>query len=85
MKSCTTRLPILKKHVDEVIFDAEHFFDGYHDAPDFAIDCIKAVDEAGVDLICLCDTNGGRLPFEIEDGVKAALARGARADRNSLS
>ncbi|HTT74542.1 MAG TPA: citramalate synthase [Candidatus Binataceae bacterium] len=64
----------LKKHVDEVIFDAEHFFDGYHDAPEFAIDCLKAVDEAGVDLICLCDTNGGRLPFEIEDGVKASLA-----------
>jgi 2-isopropylmalate synthase len=64
----------LKKHVDEVIFDAEHFFDGYHDAPEFAIECIKAVDDAGVDLICLCDTNGGRLPFEIEDGVKAAIA-----------
>jgi 2-isopropylmalate synthase len=64
----------LKKHLDEVIFDAEHFFDGYHDAPDFTLDCIKAVDAAGADLICLCDTNGGRLPFEIEDGVKAALA-----------
>jgi 2-isopropylmalate synthase len=64
----------LKKHVDEVILDAEHFFDGYYDAPEFAIDCIKAADEAGVDLICLCDTNGGRLPFEIEEGVKAALA-----------
>ena len=64
----------LKKHVDEVILDAEHFFDGYRDAPEFAIDCIKAADDAGVDLICLCDTNGGRLPFEIEEGVKAALA-----------
>ena len=64
----------LKKHVDEVIFDAEHFFDGYHANPEFAIACIKAVDDAGVDLICLCDTNGGRLPCEIEDAVKAAIA-----------
>ena len=64
----------LKKHVDEVIFDAEHFFDGYFNNPDFAIACIKAVDDAGVDLICLCDTNGGRLPWEIEEGVKAAAS-----------
>src|SRR5271170_1483475 len=64
----------LKKHVDEVIFDAEHFFDGYRANPEFAIACIKAVDDAGVDLICLCDTNGGRMPWEIEDAVKAAIA-----------
>ncbi|MGH7935328.1 MAG: citramalate synthase [Candidatus Binataceae bacterium] len=64
----------LKKHVDQVIFDAEHFFDGYADKPDFALACLKAVNDAGVDLIALCDTNGGRLPFEIEDGVKAACA-----------
>jgi 2-isopropylmalate synthase len=64
----------LKKHVDEVIFDAEHFFDGYFNNPEFAIACIKAVGDAGVDLICLCDTNGGRLPWEIEEGVKAAAS-----------
>ncbi|MGH8011367.1 MAG: citramalate synthase [Candidatus Binataceae bacterium] len=62
----------LKKHFDEVIFDAEHFFDGYANNPDFALACLKAVAEAGVDLIALCDTNGGRLPFEIEQGVKTA-------------
>ncbi|MGH7917092.1 MAG: citramalate synthase, partial [Candidatus Binataceae bacterium] len=64
----------LKRHVDEVIFDAEHFFDGYANNPDFALACLKAVAEADVDLIALCDTNGGRLPFEIERGVKAARA-----------
>jgi len=63
----------LKKHVDEVIFDAEHFFDGYANNPEFAIDCIKAVDDAGADLICLCDTNGGRMPWEIEEATKAAI------------
>jgi 2-isopropylmalate synthase len=64
----------LKKRVDEVIFDAEHFFDGYANNPEFALSCLKAVEQAGVDLIALCDTNGGRLPFEVEEGVKAAGA-----------
>jgi 2-isopropylmalate synthase len=62
----------LKKHVDEVIFDAEHFFDGYHFNPEYALSCLKAVENAGVDLICLCDTNGGRLPHEIEAAVQNA-------------
>ncbi len=64
----------LKKQVDETIFDAEHFFDGYFSNPEFALRCLKAVDEAGVTLITLCDTNGGRLPHEIEAAVKAARA-----------
>jgi 2-isopropylmalate synthase len=64
----------LKKHVDEVILDAEHFFDGYALNPEYAIECIKTVDDAGVDLICLCDTNGGRLPHEIEAAMQAACA-----------
>jgi 2-isopropylmalate synthase len=62
----------LKKHVDEVIFDAEHFFDGYYLNPDYALSCLKTVEDAGADLICLCDTNGGRLPHEVEDAVAAA-------------
>jgi 2-isopropylmalate synthase len=64
----------LKKHVDQTIFDAEHFFDGYFSNPEFALRCLKAVDESGVTLIALCDTNGGRLPHEIEAAVKAARA-----------
>jgi len=67
-------IAFLKKRVDEVILDAEHFFDGFAATPDFALKCLSAAADAGVDLICLCDTNGGRLPFEIEDGVKAARA-----------
>ncbi|HVA68889.1 MAG TPA: citramalate synthase [Candidatus Binataceae bacterium] len=63
----------LKRHVDEVIFDAEHFFDGFSGNREFAIACLKAVAEAGVDLIALCDTNGGRLPHEIEEAVRAAI------------
>src|ERR1700676_5179396 len=62
----------LKKHVDEVIFDAEHFFDGFFNNKNYALNCLRAVDDAGVDRICLCDTNGGRLPSEIEGGGWAA-------------
>ncbi len=64
----------LKRHLDEVIFDAEHFFDGLAADSAFALACLKAVDDAGVDSIALCDTNGGRLPHEITAGVKAARA-----------
>lgn len=66
-------IAFLKKRVDQVIFDAEHFFDGYLNNPEFALKCLRAVDDAGVNLIALCDTNGGRLPHEIEDGVRAAI------------
>jgi 2-isopropylmalate synthase len=67
-------IAFLKKRVDEVILDAEHFFDGIAASREFALDCLRAADDAGVDLICLCDTNGGKLPFEVEEAVKAAAA-----------
>ena len=67
-------IAFLKKNFDEAIFDAEHFFDGYFHNPEYALACLKAVDEAGVTLIALCDTNGGRLPGEIEAAVTAARA-----------
>ncbi|MGA8643693.1 citramalate synthase [Candidatus Binatus sp.] len=67
-------IAFLKKNFDEAIFDAEHFFDGYFHNPEYAIACLKAVDDAGVTLIALCDTNGGRLPHEIEAAVTAARA-----------
>ena len=54
---------------DEVMFDAEHFFDGYKANSTFAIECIKAAYEAGARWIVLCDTNGGTLPHEIEEIV----------------
>ncbi|MEQ9619734.1 MAG: citramalate synthase [Deltaproteobacteria bacterium] len=60
----------LKKRVDEVFFDAEHFFDGFKHNPKHAIDAIKAAEEAGADVLVLCDTNGGTLPWEIEGIVR---------------
>lgn len=55
----------LKKHGREVIFDAEHFFDGYAANNDYAMQAIRAAMASGADRICLCDTNGGRLVHEI--------------------
>ncbi len=55
----------LKKHVDEVIFDAEHFFDGYQAEPEFAIQSIRAAAQGGADWIVLCDTNGRSLPENV--------------------
>ena len=51
---------------EEVMFDAEHFFDGYKANPGYALDCLKAAFEAGARWIVLCDTNGGTLPAEVE-------------------
>lgn len=50
----------------EVIFDAEHFFDGYKDNPEYSLQCLKAAKEAGAKWLVLCDTNGGTMPQEIE-------------------
>lgn len=61
----------LKKNGLEVIYDAEHFFDGYKSNPDYALSTIRKAEEAGADWIVLCDTNGGTLPHEITEIVKA--------------
>jgi 2-isopropylmalate synthase len=59
----------MKKRVDEVIFDAEHFFDGFRANPEYALECLKAAQEGGADWIVLCETNGGRLPGEVRDAL----------------
>jgi len=60
----------LINHGRKVIFDAEHFFDGYKDNSDFALKMILAAESAGAQTIVLCDTNGGSLPSEIESIIK---------------
>jgi 2-isopropylmalate synthase len=57
----------LKRHDREVIYDAEHFFDAYKSNPGYAMETVKAAMDAGADWICLCDTNGGTLPLEIQE------------------
>lgn len=63
----------LKSHGLEVVFDAEHFFDGYEANPAYALDCVRAASEAGADSIDLCETNGGALPHQIEAIVAAVV------------
>ena len=53
------------RHGREALFDAEHFFDGYKENPEFALSAIRAAFDAGARWIVLCDTNGGTLPHEI--------------------
>lgn len=54
-----------------VVFDAEHFFDGYAANPAYALECVRAAAEAGADSIDLCETNGGALPFQVAEAVAA--------------
>lgn len=67
----------LKAQDREVIYDAEHFFDGYKANPGYALKTMIAAHDAGADFLVLCDTNGGTIPFEIEtimDELRGKLA-----------
>ncbi len=69
----TDSLCFLKARVDEVIYDAEHFFDAYKANPEYALRTLRVAAEAGADCLSLCDTNGGALPSEV-----AAIVREVR-------
>ena len=58
------------KRVNEVMFDSEHFFDGYKANPEYSLNVIKTAFDAGAKWIVLCDTNGGTLPFELNDIIE---------------
>ncbi len=59
----------LKQHGKEVVYDPEHFFDGWKANREYALATLKAAAEAGADVLVLCDTNGGSMPWEIEEAV----------------
>jgi 2-isopropylmalate synthase len=59
----------LKQHGKEVVYDAEHFFDGFKANPEYALATLQAAILGGASSIVLCDTNGGCLPWEIEEAV----------------
>ena len=65
----------LKRKGREVIFDAEHFFDGYKENPDYAILVIEVAADAGASRLVLCDTNGGCLEPEVEHIVSDVVGR----------
>ena len=60
----------LKTEGREVIYDAEHFFDGYRGNPDYAMQTLYAALDAGADALVLCDTNGGTLPFDVDTATR---------------
>ncbi len=64
----------LKSHGLEVFYDAEHFFDGYKDNPEYAKECTKVAFDAGADAVVFCETNGGCLPGEIIEIVEDMVA-----------
>lgn len=63
----------LKSHGREVIYDAEHFFDSFREDPGYSLATIKAANDAGADLVVLCDTNGGSLPDFVSEVTEAAV------------
>jgi 2-isopropylmalate synthase len=62
---CAESIAYLKRNGLETIFDAEHFFDGYKENPEYAMKVLAAAATAGADVLVLCDTNGGSLPDQL--------------------
>jgi 2-isopropylmalate synthase len=73
LKLISDTVKYLKDHGKEVVYDAEHFFDGFFANQAFAIRTLAAAKEAGADTLCLCDTNGGTLTDRLVQAV--ALVR----------
>jgi 2-isopropylmalate synthase len=59
----------------EVIYDAEHFFDGYKANPEYALATVQTAAVNGADSVVLCDTNGGALPWEVQEVVEKVVER----------
>lgn len=65
----------LKAQGKEVVFDAEHFYDGYKANADYAMNTLQVAADAGADVLALCDTNGGTFPDEVFNMTKSVVAR----------
>lgn len=72
LKMIQESIEFLKMHNKKVFFDAEHYFDGFKESPEYTLKVIKCASEAGADAVVLCDTNGGSLPEDIKVGVLKA-------------
>jgi 2-isopropylmalate synthase len=75
LRLCADSVGYLKKHGIETIFDAEHFFDGYRENPQYAMKVLAAAAEAHADILVLCDTNGGSLPNQVYDITKTVCEK----------
>ena len=75
LKLISETVKFLKDHGKEVVYDAEHFFDGYAANPAFAMQTLEAAKQAGADVLCLCDTNGGTLTSRVAEVVAEVRKR----------
>jgi 2-isopropylmalate synthase len=67
-------LAFLRERGRRVIYDAEHFFDGYRADPAYALETLRAAARGGAETLVLCDTNGGSLPWQVAETVRAVRA-----------
>lgn len=72
---CAGSIKFLKEKGIETIFDAEHFYDGYKNNPEYAMKVLAAAAEAGADALVLCDTNGGSMPEQVYEITKAVCEK----------
>lgn len=75
LRMITETVAYLKARGKEVVYDAEHFFDGYKANPDYAMQTLEAAVQGGADCLCLCDTNGGAFPDDVFAVTKLVAAR----------
>ena len=68
----------------EVVYDAEHFFDGWKQDPDYAVRTLRAAVEAGAGIVVLCDTNGGSMPEEIAEMTRLVVGPAVDTGRDPL-
>ena len=78
LEMIASSVAFLRSHGKRVIYDAEHFFDGYRADPAYALETLRAAAEAGADTLVLCDTNGGTLPGEVGRIVAAVCGQFAQ-------
>jgi len=71
---------LMVKQGREVVYDAEHFFDGFAANPDYALQTLRAAIQAGAATLCLCDTNGGSMPEHVSGAIQR-LTRELATDR----
>ncbi|MCK5566205.1 MAG: citramalate synthase [Planctomycetes bacterium] len=79
LEMCADSVKYMKENGKEVIFDAEHFFDGYKANAKFAMQVLQAADDAGADALVLCETNGGCLPSEVYEITKKVCKKFKKA------
>jgi 2-isopropylmalate synthase len=75
LKLISETVDYLRQHGKEVIYDAEHFFDGYFHNPDFALRTLEAAKNAGARVLVLCDTNGGTITGKLVEAVAEVRKR----------